>query len=230
VIVVVRGGGWHFGDKEGFAFIAGQLAAAGFATASVEYRPTEEARFPAAVHDVKAAVRWLRANAARFGLDANRIGAIGGSAGGQLVALVGTSASDPELEGDGGNAGVSSRLAAIVAMAPVTDFRHFVFQRGGTDGAAFLGPNLTPDDPRLVAASPVTHVTRHAPPLLLMHSRTDAVVPYQQSLEMKDRYDALALPVELITLETAPHAFWNYSRWFPEVLDQAVAFFRRTLR
>jgi dipeptidyl aminopeptidase/acylaminoacyl peptidase len=65
---------------------------------------------------------------------------------------------------------------------------------------------------------------------LLIHSRTDTVVPYEQSLELKARYEAMGRPVELITLEGAPHAFWNYSRWFPGAIDQAIAFFRRTLR
>ena len=230
VIVVVRGGGWHFGDKEGFAFIAGYLAEAGFAAACIEYRPTEEAPFPAAVYDVKAAVRWLRANAAHYRLDTSRIGAIGGSAGGHLVALLGTSAEEPALEGPGGNSGFSSRVTAVVAMAPLTDFRLTWFQPGGKDGAAFLGAGLTAGDNRLLLASPVTHVTASAPPLLLMHSRTDAEVSYQQSLELKARYEARGRPVELITVEDAPHAFWNYSRWFPEAMVQAIDFFRRTLR
>lgn len=230
VIVVVRGGGWHSGDKDGFGFIAGYLAAAGFAAVSIEYRPTEEARFPAAVHDVKAAVRWLRANAAQRGLDANRIGAIGGSAGGHLVALLGTSAGHPELEGPRGNAELSSRPAAVVAMAPLTDFRLTWSQPNGKDGVAFLGPGLTADDRRLLLASPVTHVTSTAAALLLIHSRIDSEVPYQQSLALKARYDAVGRPVELISFEAAPHDFWNYSSWFPEAMGHAIAFFRRTLR
>lgn len=229
VIVVVRGGGWHYGDKNGFAFMAGYIASAGFATVCIEYRATEEATFPAAVHDVKAAVRWVRANAARLGLDGTRIGAIGGSAGGQLVAMLATSADEKALEGAGGNAGVSSRVAAVVAMAPVTDFRLTWSAPVGKDGAAFLGAGLKAGDSRLDLASPVTHVSPKSAPLLLMHSRIDSVVPYQQALVLKARYEAMGRPVELVTFSEAPHAFWNYSRWFPEAMAYAINFFRKAL-
>src|SRR5688572_25088346 len=101
-IVVVRGGGWRSGDKDAFGFIAGQLAKEGFVAVSIEYRTSAEAKFPAAAHDVKAAVRWLRAHAAEYGVDPDAIGAIGGSAGAHLVALLGTSAGVDDLEGTGG--------------------------------------------------------------------------------------------------------------------------------
>ena len=122
VIVVIRGGGWRSGDKEGFRHIAGYLADAGFAAASIEYRVVPEAVFPAAVQDTKAAVRWLRANGSEYGIDPDRIGAIGGSAGAHLSALLGTSHKVHRLEGAGGHADVSSRVQAVVAMATPTDF------------------------------------------------------------------------------------------------------------
>ena len=231
VIVVVRGGGWLLGDKEGFAFIAGYLADAGFASVCIEYRPSGEAAFPAAISDVKAAVRWVRANAARLRFDPNQIGAIGGSSGGHLVALLGASADVPALEGSGGNNGLSSRVAAVVAMAPLTDLRARWLQTGGRDGfiETFLGPPITPQDNRLVLASPINYVNINAPPLLLIHSRTDSTVPYEQSLRLKARYEELGRPVELVTLADAPHAFWNSSRWFPETMNWVVDFFRHTL-
>src|SRR4029077_5650098 len=108
-IVVIHGGGWGTGDKTRFAAIAARLAEQGFAAACIGYRLLPEVEFPAPVVDCKAAVRWVRANAAQHGIDPDRIGAIGGSAGGHLVAMLGTSASVNELEGEGGNPGVSSR-------------------------------------------------------------------------------------------------------------------------
>lgn len=116
-VIVVRGGGWQAGDKEAFGFVAGQLAKEGFAAASVEYRTSVEAKFPGAVHDVKAAVRWMRASASVYGIDPSAIGAMGGSAGAHLVAMLATSAGVDELEGSGGNSAVSSQVQAVVAMA-----------------------------------------------------------------------------------------------------------------
>ena len=226
-IVVVRGGGWRQGDKEGFAFIAGYLAKSGFAAVCIEYRTSGEARFPAAVHDTKAAVRWLRANASRYGIDPEAIGAIGCSAGGHLVALLGTSHYEKELEGAGGNAGVSSRLQGVVAMAPVTDFRTVSSDR---QVEAFIGQPLTEQSEKWKAASPVVYVNQESAPILLIHSRTDKTVPHEQSVTLQARYKEVGKHAELITIGDAPHAFWNSTRWFPETMEQSVAFFRRTLQ
>lgn len=104
-IVVIHGGGWRSGDKTRFAPIAAALAEQGFAAACIGYRLLPEVEFPAPILDCKAAVRWVRAHATRYGIDPDRLGAIGGSAGGHLVAMLGTSAHLTALEGDGGNPG-----------------------------------------------------------------------------------------------------------------------------
>ena len=226
-IVVVRGGGWRQGDKEGFAFIAGYLAKSGFAAVCIEYRASGEARFPAAVHDTKAAVRWLRANASRYGIDPEAIGAIGCSAGGHLVALLGTSHYKKELEGAGGNAGASSRVQAVVAMAPVTDFLTASSDRSIE---AFIGHPLSEQAEKWKAASPVVYVNQESAPILLIHSRTDKTVPHEQSVILQARYKEVGMHAELITIADAPHAFWNSTRWFHENMEHTVAFFRRTLQ
>ncbi len=130
-VIVVRGGGWRSGDKDAFAFIAGQLAKEGFVAASIEYRTSSEAKFPAAVHDVKAAVRWMRARAATYGIDPNAIGAIGGSAGGHLVALLATSGGVSELEGSAGrtNQEIADRLC--ISVATVKDHIYNIFRKTG---------------------------------------------------------------------------------------------------
>jgi acetyl esterase/lipase len=226
-IVVVRGGGWRQGDKEGFAFIAGYLAKSGFAAVCIEYRTSGEARFPAAVHDTKAAVRWLRANASRYGVDPQEIGAIGGSAGGHLVALLGTSHYEKELEGAGGNADASSRVQAVVAMAPVTDFRTVSLDRSAE---AFIGRPLQEQAEEWKAASPIVYVNQESAPILLIHSRIDKTVPHEQSVILQARYKEVGRPAELVTIADAAHAFWNSTRWFQEYMEQSVGFFRRTLQ
>lgn len=224
-ILVVRGGGWQAGDKEAFGFIAGRLASEGFVATSIEYRTASEAKYPAAVHDLKAAVRWLRANASKFDVDPDHLGAIGGSAGGHLVALLGTSSEVTSLEGDGGNNNVSSAVQAVVAMACVCDL-------GVKDNAvrAFIGEPLDAREGSLREGSPIAHVDRRSAPLLLMHSPTDPVVPYRLSSEMQAKYKQTGVPVTLDAIDApGTHAFWNDARYFPAVMGKAAAFFRQQL-
>jgi acetyl esterase/lipase len=231
-IVAVRGGKWQQGDKEFFGYIAGQLAMAGFVTASIEYRTAGEATFPAAVHDVKAAVRWMRSHAAEYGVDPRAIGAIGGSAGAHLVAMLATTAPG-EFEGDGGNPGTSSEVQAVVAMGGAYNLesRDGVGREFVDAVTTFIGAPLEAHAQAVVAASPVRHVSRHAAPLLLLHSRTDPVAPFGQAVEMDRSYRLVGAPVTLKAID-APgiHSFWGDPRYFPEARWQAIEFFRTHLR
>jgi acetyl esterase/lipase len=225
-VLVVRGGGWRTGDKEFFGFIAGQLAKEGFVAASVEYRTSAEATFPAAVYDVKAAVRWLRAHAGMYGVDPSAIGAIGGSAGAHLVALLATSSGVKDLEGNGGNALVSSQVQAVVAMACVCviDAREAQASETVRD---FLGST---EARTAQAASPVTYVSSRSAPLLLLHSPTDPVVPFEQSVEIEKRYRRAGAQVTLIKIDAPEtHAFWNQTAYFPQTITRASEFLRRHL-
>lgn len=214
-ILVIHGGGWRSGDKTRFAAIAGNLAEQGFAAACIGYRLLPEVEFPAPVVDCKAAVRWVRANAARYGIDPGRIGAIGGSAGGHLVAMLGTSASVKELEGEGGNPGVSSRVQAVVAMATPADMTNFA--------------ERTKIDKALAALiSPVTHVSQDSAPILLMHGTKDGTVPMAQSELLLEKYQKAGVPAELFKVDGATHAFWN-GQWFDDTMKRSGEFFRKQL-
>jgi acetyl esterase/lipase len=222
-VIAIRGGGWTEGDKGGFGHIAAGLASRGLAAVSIEYRTTKEVKFVNVVQDCKAAVRWMRAEGSQYGIRPNAIGAIGGSAGGHLVALLGTSYKASDLEGDGGHAGVSSRVQAVVAMAPVTDF-------------FTLNPN-DPDLPRLFhgdttlekSLSPVTYLDSDSAAILLLHGTADHSVPYQQSVEMLERSKKAGVRAELVGLEGAPHAFWNPGKWHDETIERAATFFHSVL-
>lgn len=221
-IVVVRGGKWQQGDKEGFSYIAGQLAMEGFVTASIEYRTTYEARFPAAVDDVKAAVRWMRSHGAAYGINPRAIGAIGGSAGAHLVAMLGTTAS-----------GTPSEVQAVVAMGGAYDLepRSDVGREFVDAVTEFLGAPLDAHAATVAAASPARHVTRGSAPLLLLHSKTDPVAPFGRAVEMEHSYRRAGAPVTLTAID-APglHGFWGSPYYFPETKRHAVEFFRRYLR
>ena len=213
-IVVVHGGGWKNGDKQRFARHAAFLASKGFATACIGYRLLPEVGIPECVQDCKAAVRFVRANASRYGLDPDRIGAIGGSAGAHLVAMLATSHKAEKLEGGGGNPGVSSRVQAVVAMAAPTDLTATMERNG-----------LTPDIAR--AMSPVTYVDRDSAPLLLLHGEADQAVPLRQSEIIFAKYQAAGAQAELVK-NPSGHGFWNQER-FTEAMERAAAFFREQL-
>lgn len=231
VIVVIRGGGWLEGDKEGFGPMAAALAVRGLIAVSIEYRASGEVVFPAAVEDTKAAVRWLRANAAQYHIDPDAIGAIGGSAGAHLAVYLGVTDGVECLDGIGGNQNIASGVSAVVGLATPTNFSSLT---DGPDQAtnaivAFLGVSHKVDSHLWAFASPISHVTGSSPPLLLMHSESDQLVPFTHALELAERYGSTGLPVEVVLIPDAPHAFWNFKDWFGETMDRSAAFFWRHL-
>lgn len=180
-LVFVHGGGWYLGDKgSGKEFIT-EAAGNGYVSISVNYRLIGEAPFPAQVEDVKCAIRWFRANANKYQLDPNRIGAFGESAGGYLVAMLGLAGREAGLEGDGPYQEFSSEVQAVCSVVPPSDFRNYYVY-------GFLaGPYKTRKD-RIRKASPVLYANRNAPPFLIIHGQNDQIVPFEQG---KALYDSL---------------------------------------
>jgi acetyl esterase/lipase len=226
LVIWVHGGGWSGGDKSENMWM--QIAKGGFAAASINYRLTDEAQFPAQIFDVKAAVRWLRAHAAEYDIDPKRIGAWGASAGGHLVALLGTSDGTKELEGDEGNPKFSSRVQAVCDYFGPTDFVNVLDQRERNTGKApaeplvdkLLGgsPTERPEQARL--ASPVTFVTRHAPPFLIVHGDQDPLVPFQQSEELAETLKKHGVECSLIVVRGGGHGgFKGRPDLYPTVID-----------
>ncbi len=215
-IVVIHGGGWRSGNKERFARFASRFAARGFAAACVGYRLIPEVQVRQCVQDVKAAVRWVRANAGKHNIDGDRIGAFGGSAGAHLAAMLGTSFKARQLEGTGGNEGVSSRVHAVVSMATPADLSVFGRARG-LEGAKLI--------------SPAAYVDSDSARFLLMHCTGDRVVPYKQSLILQEKLEKAKVPVRLITIDGKSHAFWNgTSAVALKAATDAVEFFQQALK
>lgn len=232
-VVVIRGGGWAAGDKEGFGPMAAALATRGFIAVSIEYRAVPEATYPAAVFDAKAAVRWLRANAAQYNIAADAIGVIGGSAGAHIATYLGVTAGMNELEGNGGNEDHASTVQAVVGLAAPTS----LMPDGGCPQTpdpgnavpAFLGADCAGNEGLWAFASPVSHVTENAAPVLLIHSEKDNVVDYSQSLLLALAYGRRNVPVTVQLFPDAPHAFWNFTEWFEATMDTSASFFHRHL-
>ena len=189
------------------------LVQAGCAVASVDYRLSPVSAFPAQAHDIKAAIRYLRASAERYGYDAERIAIAGASAGGHLAALVGTTNGDPELEGTiGRHLGQSSDVGAIIDYYGPTNFMTILNQStphglGVRIPALQLLLRAQPEDkPELAKlASPVFHVDAEDPPLLLVHGDQDPQVPINQSHELHGRYEELGLPVQFEVIHGGAH-------------------------
>jgi acetyl esterase/lipase len=211
-VVYVHGGGWAGGERTWNPNRI--LADAGFVTVSVSYRFTSEAIFPAQIHDVKAAIRWVRANADAYGVDPARVGIWGHSAGGHLAALAAVTAGVPELEGDGGNPEQDSSVQAVVPIAAPLDFLvdwYAVQQVQLSDDIAGLGDALLGGPPahrmdlaRL--ASPLWHVGADSPPHLLIHGESDDVVPIAQARAYVSALRHMGQPrAELIALPGVGH-------------------------
>lgn len=238
-VVWVHGGGWFAGmHTDGLEdWCCPLLAAHGFVAATVEYRLSQEAPFPAQIHDVKGAIRWLRANAAAHQIDPDRIGIWGFSAGGHLAALAGLTGDLPALEGDIGPAGYSSRVGAVAAGSPATDFlRPGGEMRRDSEVIARLFGGTGPDKEDLMRlASPVAHVTGGAPPFLIAHGTADETAPFEQGRVLHEALFAAGVAAEFVPIEGAYHNWLTHPERFPgddRIRDfgpLALAFFRKHL-
>jgi len=200
-LVYVHGGSWMRGDKSEALMFASNMTAQGYLVVSINYRLYPPARFPAMIEDVKCAIRSLRAHASEYNLDPNRIGAMGVSAGGHLVSLLGTS--DQSAGWDVGEyLDQSSRVRAVVAMAPVTDLSKN-FPNADIEAMKQVGFG----EANVAAASPITHLTADDPPFLLIHGDRDRLVPYEQSQLMYDRLVQMNVSAQLVIVKNADHSF-----------------------
>ncbi len=221
LLVWVHGGAWRAGSRKSVAALA--LVQAGYAMASTSYRLSGVAPFPAQSHDIKAAIRFLRAHAADYGFDASRIGILGSSAGAHLAALVGVTNGNAELEGNvGGNLEQSSDIDAIVAYYPATNLVSILDQSTpfGLNLRvpaleALLGGPMEETSELARLASPVLHVDADDPPLFLLHGDQDPQMPINQSHELHGAYKQHGLTAEFEVVHGSPHggpAFYDAGR------------------
>jgi acetyl esterase/lipase len=229
-VLCIHGGGFRAGTRDGYDGLCMQLAKRGYVTATMTYRLSPKFKFPAAVHDTKAAVRWLRANAATYKIDPHRIGVTGGSAGGHLAQFLAVTAHVPEFEGTGGNPEQSSSVACVVNLFGPSDFTKSYGK--SVDAAVvlpmWLGGNLDTARPLHVRSSPLYWVTPDAAPTLCIHGTEDKYVAYEQAVWLVDRLQAAGVEAELLTLKGAGHGFKGADA---KTADQALfEFFDRHLK
>jgi acetyl esterase/lipase len=231
--VWIHGGGWQGGTKEGGIGQVIPIVRSGFVGATIEYRLTGEAAFPAQIEDCKCAIRFLRANAEKYNLDVDRIAVGGSSAGGHLVALLGTSGDVKELEGSGGHPNQSSRVQAVVDFYGPTDFKAFVttagyegHNRAGSPESKLLGGGevLTKSE-GIKQVNPITYVDGDDPPFLIIHGDQDRTVPLNQSELMLDALQAAKVQSTLHILKDTGHGGPEFAK--PEIRQMQMAFLRK---
>jgi acetyl esterase/lipase len=235
-VVFIHGGGWSTGDKAGGTRMLEPLARRGYVGVTVNYRLSGEAIFPAQIEDVKCAIRYLRANAVSLGVDPDRIGVWGSSAGAHLAAMLGTTADVDSWNVSGGWSGFSSRVQAVVDWFGPSNFNtigsqallcsRFDHDAAGSPESLLIGCAIPSCRDLAAAASPITYVTPDDAPTLLMHGTNDCTAPPRQSVEFHERLRAAGVDATLMLLNGAGHG----GPAFAAQTDTVIAFFDRTLR
>jgi acetyl esterase/lipase len=234
VIAFFHGGGWMHGDKADAARRLLPFVRSGhYIGVSIGYRLSGDAQWPAQLHDSKAAIRWIRANAARFGVDADRIGVWGRDAGAHLALMLGVTGDVPALDGNVGDyQSVSSSVSGVANFFGVSDLLAISGQPSdinralpGAPEARLIGgtPSEHPDDAR--AASPVTYVSANDPPVLTVHGDVDRTVPYDQAARIDAALRRVGVPSYLITVKGGGHGDFGTA-----ADDRVKAYFDRYLR
>jgi len=209
VVVFLHGGGWSEGNRQEMNHFIEGVAGLGYVGVTVAYRLVPAARFPAQLEDCKAAVRWLRANAAKYRINPKRIGVVGFSAGGHLASMLGVTGKNDGLEGAGGNPDQSSRVQAVVSFFGLTDFSTRDWPRDLENGVIepFLGGSFANHADEYRRASPITYVTSDAPPFLFFHGSEDKLVPVDQSKRLGEKLRNAGVFAEVNVLEGEGHGF-----------------------
>jgi acetyl esterase/lipase len=208
-VVCLHWGGWREGRRQDLGKTIEVLARHGYVAVTVEYRLAPKDTFPAQIHDCKAAVRWLRAHAKKYKINADRIGAFGFSAGAHLACLLGTTRKQDKLEGDGGNPEESSSVQAVVSFFGPTDLtrKTWTEEMERKILVPFIGDTLDKKPSAYEKASPVTYVTKDAPPFLFFHGDKDALVSVEQSRILAEKLEKVGGSAKLIIVEGEGHGW-----------------------
>jgi acetyl esterase/lipase len=222
VVIWTGGSAWMADTGKTLAGgVAVQLNPAGYAVVGVSIRSSRQVKFPGQLHDIKAAIRFLRANATKYGFDANHIAIMGDSSGGWTSAMAALTSDAPEMEGSVGTTGVSSAVQAAVAFYPPTNFLAMdTYALRKCEGSACHDSEQSPESQlvgcpiqtcpeKVRAASPMTYLTPADPPMLILHGDSDQLVPHNQGEQLYMALNKACKDAIFITLPKAPHGNWN---------------------
>lgn len=229
VVVLVHGGGWGSGFRAEFAPMAVRLAQRGYAAATIDYRLSGEARYPAAIHDTRAAVRWLRAHAGQYHLDPQRVALAGGSAGGQIASLAGVTGQLDKFDPGAASSTVSSAVQAIVNIDGLSDFTSQAARAHEDDprkhpsaAGAWFGGRYAQKSAQWREASPIQYVRADMPPILFIGSSKARFSVGRD--EMVAGMTKAGVDSRTVLLPDTPHSFWMFDPWLQPTVDATVAF------
>lgn len=233
-VLLIHGGGWSSGNKSQQIPLAQRLSCSSYVTAAVEYRLSPEALYPAAVQDLKAAIKWMKAHLKEYNLDTNKIAVLGCSAGGQLAALIGTTNSNKKFEENNYLQNSTSNIHAIIDIDGILDFTHPAESGKDTDlakpssGKRWFGASFK-DKPELwIEASPLNYVDKNTPPTLFINSSIDRFHAgrdeYIKELQKWNIY------YEVHTIPDTPHPFWLFHPWFEDTLNYTLNFLNKVFK
>jgi len=230
-VILIHGGGWKSGDKSMMNPLAVNLAENGYLAITVEHRLSPEAKFPAAIYDLKSTVIWLKSNAEKYNIDPNKIAVLGCSAGGTLAALVGTTNDNKKFEADSENNIYSSNVQAIIDVDGVFDMTDPAESGKDSDpqnpsaGKFWLGAKYENDPQLWIEASPLTYVSENTPPIIFINSSIDRF--------HAGRDEAIQILIdhhiycEVHTIPNTPHSFWLFEPWFDQTNGFVINFLNK---
>jgi len=228
-LIMIHGGGWRSGNKSMEALMAQRIALKGYVAIPVEYRLSLEARFPAAIYDIKAAVRWVKANADKYSIDTARIAIEGSSAGGQLATLVGMTNNVPAFEGAEGLTSNACSIQAVIDIDGVVDFLApaslKIPRKPDSPDAYWLGGMFEEKPLRWKEASPIFWVNEHAVPMLFITSSQPRYHAGRD--EMIDLLNQYTVYTESHNIPDSPHSFWLFDPWFNPTINYTLKFLEK---
>lgn len=226
LLLFIHGGGWRTGKRQDYLLYLLDFAKQGYVTATVSYRLVKEATFPAAVQDVKCAIKWLKLHSDEYMFDADKIVVIGGSAGGHLAMMAGYSSDVPELESECDSLNVDSRVQGVVDIyGPMDLTTEYAQDRYETKD--FIGGTFEENAEKYHLASPLSHITADDPPTLIFHGTIDELVPISQSDRLNEILQAKGIPVEYHRLKGWPHSMDVEQRVNRYCQHYMLSFFKR---
>lgn len=225
-VILIHGGGWKSGNKSQMQFMAQAIASKGYSCFAIEYRLSPEAKYPAAILDVKSAIKFIKSNAEKFNVDPSRIAVLGCSSGGQMAALIGTTNENSAFE-DKDDWSQNAKVQAIIDMDGILAFKHPESQEGKA-ASLWLGGTYEEKPETWQQASALTHTDKNTPPILFINS--DMIRYHAGRDDMIAILDKNGIYNEVQTIKNSPHSFWFFNPWFDEMINYTTQFLDKVLK
>lgn len=225
-VILIHGGGWKSGNKSQMQIMAQAIASKGYSCFAIEYRLSPEAKYPAAIFDVKTAIKFIKANAEKFNVDPSRIAVLGCSSGGQMAALIGTTNENSAFE-DKGDWNQNAKVQAIIDMDGILAFKHPESQEGKV-ASLWLGGTYEEKPETWQQASALTHTDQNTPPILFINS--DMIRFHAGRDNMIAILDKNGIYNEVQTIKNSPHSFWFFNPWFDEMINYTTQFLDKVFK